>query len=87
MSIATIEWKNNCIRIIDQTKLPLRLEYLDCREVQSIWKAIKELKVRGAPAIGIAGALGVILGIKDFSGRSEGVKSILLTYSIQSDMV
>ena len=69
MSIATIEWKNNCIRIIDQTKLPLKLEYLDCREVQSIWKAIKELKVRGAPAIGIAGALGVILGIKDFPGR------------------
>src|SRR3990167_145901 len=69
MSITTIKWKNNCIRIIDQTKLPLRLEYLDCREVQSIWKAIKELKVRGAPAIGIAGALGVILGIKDFSGR------------------
>ena len=69
MPITTIEWKNNCIRIIDQTKLPLKLEYLDCREVQSIWKAIKELKVRGAPAIGIAGALGVILGIKDFSGR------------------
>lgn len=65
MAVSTIEWKNNRIRIIDQTKLPLRLEYLDCRDIKSIWKAIKELKVRGAPAIGVAGALGVVLGIKD----------------------
>src|SRR3990167_6838037 len=83
MSIATIEWKNNCIRIIDQTKLPLKLEYLDCREVQSIWKAIKELKVRGAPAIGIAGALGVILGIKDFSGRDIEAFKIKLDRTIK----
>ena len=68
MPINTIQWKNGCVRIIDQTKLPLKLEYLDCREVKSIWKAIKELKVRGAPAIGIAGALGVVLGMKDCPG-------------------
>src|SRR3990167_1185512 len=83
MPITTIKWKNNCIRIIDQTKLPLRLEYLDCREVQSIWKAIKELKVRGAPAIGIAGALGVILGIKDFSGRDIEAFKIKLDRTIK----
>ena len=83
MPITTIEWKNNCIRIIDQTKLPLKLEYLDCREVQSIWKAIKELKVRGAPAIGIAGALGVILGIKDFSGRDIEAFKIKLDRTIK----
>ena len=68
MPINTIEWKNDCVRIIDQTKLPLKLEYLDCRDVKSVWKAIKELKVRGAPAIGIAGALGVALGMKDYPG-------------------
>lgn len=65
MPIATIEWKNNCLRIIDQTKLPLKLEYIDCRNVQAVWKAIKELKVRGAPAIGIAGAFGVVIGARD----------------------
>src|SRR3990167_5002680 len=75
MSIATIEWKNSCMRIIDQTKLPLRLEYLECRDVKTVWKAIKELKVRGAPAIGIAGALGVALGMKDYTaGDIEGFK-------------
>lgn len=65
MPIRTIEWKNNCVRIIDQTKLPLNLEYLDCRDVKTVWKAIKELKVRGAPAIGIAGAFGVIVGVNE----------------------
>ena len=75
MSIATIEWTNSCMRIIDQTKLPLRLEYLECRDVKTVWKAIKDLKVRGAPAIGIAGALGVALGMKDYTaGDIEGFK-------------
>src|SRR3990167_2574809 len=63
MPIPTIEWKNNCVRIIDQTKLPLKLEYLDCHDAKTVWKAIKELKVRGAPAIGIAGAFGVMVGV------------------------
>ncbi len=75
MPINTIEWKNDCVRIIDQTLLPLKLEYLDCRDVKSVWKAIKELKVRGAPAIGIAGALGVALGMKDYpAGDVNGFK-------------
>lgn len=65
MPIATIEWKNNCVRIIDQTKLPLTLTYLDCKNVKAVWKAIKELKVRGAPAIGIAGAFGVVIGLRN----------------------
>jgi methylthioribose-1-phosphate isomerase len=65
MPIATIEWKNNCARIIDQTKLPLRLVYVDCHKLKCIWDAIKVLKVRGAPAIGIAAAFGVFLGIRE----------------------
>ena len=61
MPINTIEWKNDCVRIIDQTKLPLKLEYLDCRDVKSVWKAIKELKVGGPchrDCRGIRGGLG-----------------------------
>jgi len=57
----TIEWKENKIRIIDQTKLPARLVYLDIDDIQRLWRAIKKLKVRGAPAIGIAAALGALL--------------------------
>ncbi|MBI4706326.1 MAG: S-methyl-5-thioribose-1-phosphate isomerase [Candidatus Omnitrophica bacterium] len=64
MSIRTIEWKNNCIRMIDQTKLPQKLEYLNIKDLKALWQAIKLLKVRGAPALGGAAGLGVYLGIK-----------------------
>lgn len=64
MKISTIEWKNNKVRIIDQTKLPTKLEYMNIDKVEELWSAIKLLKVRGAPALGAAAALGVYLGIK-----------------------
>jgi len=65
MVIRTIEWRSGSVRIIDQTKLPARLEYLHIRDIGSLWRAIKELKVRGAPALGAAAALGVYLGIRN----------------------
>lgn len=70
MKIKTIEWINNVIRIIDQTKLPAKLVYLDIKDLKSHWQAIKELKVRGAPALGAASGLGVYLGIKDSKAKS-----------------
>jgi len=66
MNLKTLEWKNNGIKIIDQTKLPADFRYLYLKDLKSLWQAIKELKVRGAPAIGAAAALGVYLGVKDF---------------------
>ena len=71
MAIETIKWVNNCARIIDQTKLPNKLEYINCRQVKTMWEAIKRLSVRGAPAIGVAGAFGVLLGIKEFKGKDR----------------
>ena len=68
MPVNTIVWKGNVVRIIDQTLLPGRLVYLDCRDVDTLWHAIKQLKVRGAPALGIAAAFGVLLGIRTFKG-------------------
>ena len=65
MPVETITWKNGKVRYIDQTLLPHRLRYVDCARVRRFWKAIRDLEVRGAPALGIAGALGVMLGIKD----------------------
>ncbi|MEI6241660.1 MAG: S-methyl-5-thioribose-1-phosphate isomerase, partial [Planctomycetia bacterium] len=47
--------------ILDQTKLPARLEWLSCRDVETVVEAIKSLRVRGAPAIGIAGAYGLVV--------------------------
>ena len=69
MDIRSIEWKNGSIRIIDQTKLPAKLEYLDIRDIKALRQAIKVLKVRGAPALGAAAGLGVYLGIKDVRAR------------------
>jgi methylthioribose-1-phosphate isomerase len=69
VDLKTIEWKRNGIKIIDQTKLPVKLEYLFIRDTRVLWSAIKELKVRGAPALGAAAALGVYLGIKDSRAR------------------
>jgi len=60
----TIEWKKNKVRIIDQTKLPEKFVYLNLDNLKSLWWAIRKLKVRGAPAIGIAAAFGVVLGMR-----------------------
>lgn len=70
MNIRSIFWKNNAVRIIDQTKLPNKFEYLDIKNLKTLWQAIKELKVRGAPALGAAAGLGVYLGIKNSKAKS-----------------
>jgi methylthioribose-1-phosphate isomerase len=68
MNIRTIDYKNNKIRIIDQTKLPEKLVYIDIDRLEDLWQAIKVMQVRGAPALGVAAALGMYLGIKDYVG-------------------
>ncbi|MBF0479620.1 MAG: S-methyl-5-thioribose-1-phosphate isomerase [Candidatus Omnitrophica bacterium] len=71
MSISTIVWKKDHVRLIDQTKLPHELVYLDCYDVEPLCDAIKRLSVRGAPALGVAAGFGVLLGIKDFTGHDR----------------
>lgn len=59
-----IEWDggpDGFLKLIDQTRLPTELRVIECRDVQTVWEAIKMLRVRGAPAIGIAAAYGVVL--------------------------
>lgn len=65
-AVESLRWEgeeDGYLRLLDQTKLPLQLEYLDCRGVEQVWEAIKSLRVRGAPAIGIAAAYGLCLGL------------------------
>jgi len=50
------------LKLLDQRRLPAEIAWLECRHVQSVWDAIKQLSVRGAPAIGIAAAYGCVLG-------------------------
>ncbi|MBU4418923.1 MAG: S-methyl-5-thioribose-1-phosphate isomerase, partial [Candidatus Omnitrophica bacterium] len=68
MNIRTIDYKNNKIRIIDQTKLPHKLVYINIERLEDLWQAIKIMRVRGAPALGAAAGLGMYLGIKDYRG-------------------
>ncbi len=71
MAIETIKWVKGAARIIDQTKLPGKLVYVDCKDVERMWWAIKRLEVRGAPAIGVAAAFGVLLGVQKFKGNDK----------------
>ena len=58
----TIEWKNNTVRMIDQRILPAREVYNVYRDYKGVAKAIKSMVIRGAPAIGVAAAMGVAIG-------------------------
>ena len=71
-TIAWIGGTDGHVRLIDQTLLPTRLEYRDCRTVEEVWEAIRTLRVRGAPAIGIAAAMGVVVGVQSLNDRSRG---------------
>ncbi|MFC1674514.1 S-methyl-5-thioribose-1-phosphate isomerase [Candidatus Omnitrophota bacterium] len=69
MKIQTIEWQKSRIRMIDQTKLPGKIEYIYIHDLRALWQAIRSMKVRGAPALGAAAALGVYLGVKDSQAK------------------
>ena len=62
MPIQTLKWEDDSLVLLDQTVLPSEVTYLTCRDVETVAAAIEDLKVRGAPAIGIAAAYGVVLG-------------------------
>ncbi|MHC4066652.1 MAG: S-methyl-5-thioribose-1-phosphate isomerase [Planctomycetota bacterium] len=70
----TIEWVGGLdghVALIDQTLLPDQLQIATIEDLESIWQAIRQLRVRGAPAIGIAAAMGVVLGIRNFEGSDR----------------
>ena len=63
--LQSVSFENGVLKILDQTKIPNVTEFLETEKIEDSWDAIKQLKVRGAPAIGIAAAYGLVLGIKD----------------------
>ena len=77
MNFGTVEWVgglDGCMRIIDQTLLPAETRMIECRDTETVREAIKVLRVRGAPAIGIAAAMGAFIGIRDsHAATSEGL--------------
>lgn len=71
----TLTWESPNLRLIDQTLLPTELEEISCGDVETVWEAIKTLRVRGAPAIGIAAAYGVCVGMSAFSPAVNSANS------------
>ncbi|HOF19554.1 MAG TPA: S-methyl-5-thioribose-1-phosphate isomerase, partial [Phycisphaerae bacterium] len=60
--VKVVEWigdsRRGCLRLLDQTRLPGETEFVDCKDSQAVWEAIRRLVVRGAPAIGVAAGYG-----------------------------
>src|SRR5437899_1157435 len=70
--IQTLEWTDQGVRFIDQTKLPTEETYVTCKTYQEVADVIRNMVVRGAPAIGVAAAMGVALGVKNSKAESAG---------------
>lgn len=68
--IPTVEWKDGIVRMLDQTKLPLETVYAECKDYETVARGIKELWVRGAPAIGVSAAMGLALGARQITANS-----------------
>jgi methylthioribose-1-phosphate isomerase len=76
--VETIEWKDGAVVMIDQTRLPLEEIFVHCRTYQEVATAIRDMIIRGAPAIGVAAAMGVALGMqtadeRDFDGAMRAM--------------
>jgi methylthioribose-1-phosphate isomerase len=81
LSRKTIEWKKDRVVMIDQRKLPLQESYVECDDYLSVAEAIKAMVIRGAPAIGVAAAMGIALGgqrieSRNFSGFFQQLEEI-----------
>jgi len=70
MPTETIRLRRGRVELIDQTLLPHEFRYISCSDIKALWRAIKTLQVRGAPAIGIAGALGIVLGTQGSGAKT-----------------
>jgi methylthioribose-1-phosphate isomerase len=70
--VQTLEWTDSGVRFIDQTKLPTEEAYVTCKTYEQVADAIRNMVVRGAPAIGVAAAMGIALGVKNSKAESVG---------------
>jgi methylthioribose-1-phosphate isomerase len=60
-TLRTVKWRQGAVYLIDQTQLPRRLRYVKCEDYKQLAEAVKDMLVRGAPAIGVAAAMGLAL--------------------------
>jgi methylthioribose-1-phosphate isomerase len=73
--IPTVAWQDGRVVMIDQRRLPGEEVYLRCRDHHEVAAAIKDMAIRGAPAIGVAAALGIALGIRNSKAEGEALRA------------
>ena len=83
--LPTIEWKDDAIVMIDQRKLPASEIYVSCKTAQEVAKAIKTMVIRGAPAIGVAAAMGIALGMR--RSKATGTKQFTTEFQKLCDLM
>jgi methylthioribose-1-phosphate isomerase len=83
--LPTIEWQGDTVVMVDQRKLPGQEIYVRCRTSQEVAKAIRTMVIRGAPAIGVAAAMGIALGMRRSSAK--GVKQFAVEFQKTCDMM
>ena len=83
--LPTIEWKGDSVVMIDQRKLPSTEVYVTCHTAPQVAKAIKTMVIRGAPAIGVAAAMGVALGMR--KSRATGTKQLATEFQKTCDLM
>jgi len=69
--IRPLKWTGESLLLLDQRKLPLKEEWIECRDYECVARAIEEMVVRGAPAIGVVAAYGVVLGAKELAREAK----------------
>src|SRR5919109_4725961 len=83
--LPTIEWKDDAVVMIDQRKLPSTEVYVNCRTATEVAKAIKTMVIRGAPAIGVAAAMGIALGMR--RSTATGTKQFTTEFQKTCEMM
>jgi methylthioribose-1-phosphate isomerase len=85
MSVQPIQWLGDKVRILDQTRLPQKEVYIETADYRVLARAIKKLQVRGAPAIGVAGAYGIALGAIGI--EADAAADFVKKYNKVSDVI
>jgi methylthioribose-1-phosphate isomerase len=83
--LPTIDWKDNAVVMIDQRKLPSVEVYVTCRTAAEVARAIKTMVIRGAPAIGVAAAMGIALGMR--KSKATGTKQFATEFQKTCDLM
>jgi methylthioribose-1-phosphate isomerase len=83
--LPTIEWKDDAVVMIDQRKLPAVEVYVTCRTASEVAKAIRTMVIRGAPAIGVAAAMGIAIGLQ--KSKATGTKQFATEFQKTCDLM